>query len=107
MEEIVRLIALASGVKLLATSDFQRGMYAEQCYGCANARDDPGNAHIACGTPCPRMSGDIHGIKNGWFMYPNLFDPVWRTADCSNYKSKIANTNAVSHAVSDAVSRAV
>lgn len=30
------------------------------------------------------MTGNQHGIKNGWFMYPLLFDPIWATKECNN-----------------------
>lgn len=98
---VTQLIALASGVKLTATDDrAPTGQYAQECDQCIHRREVPGNAHIACGKPCPRMSGDRHGIANGWFMYPTLFDPTWRTSDCANFVSKDAVSPAVSGAIS-------
>jgi hypothetical protein len=38
--------------------------------------------------PDPAMTGDAHGIRNGWFIYPMLFDPVWRTKECSNWEKR-------------------
>lgn len=32
------------------------------------------------------MTGNRHGIRNGWFFYPMVFDPGWKTKLCSNYK---------------------
>lgn len=58
------------------------------CYNCKNKRSVPGNAHIKCVKPDPNMTGDPHGIKNGWFIYPLLFDPTWMTKDCCNYEPK-------------------
>lgn len=105
MEGFVRLLALVEGCKLTATDGVKCGEYAHECYGCVHRREVPGNAHIACSKPCARMSGDRHGINEGWFMYPKLFDPVWRTSECANYEP-VAESNAVSHAVSGAVSHA-
>jgi hypothetical protein len=59
-----------------------------ECYSCTHRRNVPGNAHIACVKPDPAMTGEPHGIKNGWFYYPMLFDPVWKTKLCSNYERK-------------------
>ncbi len=58
------------------------------CYNCVNRRNVPGNTHISCAKPDPAMTGDPHGIRRGWFMYPLLFDPVWRTKECDNWESK-------------------
>lgn len=68
------------------------------CYKCKSRRDVPGNCHIQCVTPDAEMTGDEHGIKNGWFMYPLLFDPIWATKKCRNYKSI---ESSVSEPVSD------
>ena len=104
MHQLFQLLALVEGTKLTITEDVPCGKFAEQCYGCIHSQDVPGNAHIRCGSPCARMSGDSHGVENGWFMYPKLFDPVWRTSECANFHPKNSESNAVSHAVSGAVS---
>jgi len=57
------------------------------CSGCINRRDVPGNCHIRCAKPDPLMTGDQHGIRKGWFMYPLLFDPIWMTKKCDNFES--------------------
>lgn len=77
-------------------------MSKTNCWDCKHKRTVPGDAHIKCVKPDPKMTGNQHGIKNGWFYYPLLFDPIWRTKECDNYESKT-----VSHAVSDAISDAV
>ena len=59
-----------------------------ECYSCIHKREVPGNCHIECVKPDSKMKGNAHGIKCGWFIYPLLFDPVWKESDCSNYKSK-------------------
>lgn len=58
-----------------------------ECRTCKFRRTVPGNTHIACANPDPEMTGDPHGIRNGWFIYPLLFDPVWKTKDCSHFQS--------------------
>ena len=79
----------------MKTEDEKRMM--RECWDCAHKRKVPGNAHIMCTMPDAGMSGNKHGIKNGWFMYPLLFDPVWKTKLCSNFKPK---STAVSKSVS-------
>ena len=67
-----------------------------ECWSCKFKEEVPGDAHIKCVNPDLDMTGDPHGIKHGWFLYPLIFDPVWKMKDCSNYQT--------SEAVSDAVS---
>jgi len=45
-------------------------MVNNDCWMCVHKRDVPGNAHIGCANPDPHMTGDPHGVRNGWFMYP-------------------------------------
>lgn len=59
----------------------------KSCYGCAYKRNVPGDAHIACSfnflksdKPIPR--GDVHGIRNGWYMFPVNYDPTWMKDEC-------------------------
>jgi len=59
-----------------------------ECYSCVSRCTVPGNCHIKCSNPDPDMTGDPHGIRNGWFYYPMLFDPTWKTKMCANYKKK-------------------
>ena len=60
-----------------------------ECWSCENKRSVPGNTHIRCDDPDSEMTGDTHGIKSGWFNYPLLFDPVWKTKLCRHYKEKV------------------
>lgn len=60
----------------------------DNCYECRHMRDVPGNCHIRCVNPDPNMTGSAHGIREGWFYYPMLFDPVWKTSICANYEAK-------------------
>ena len=80
--------------------DVKKNMMNE-CYICAHKREVPGNCHIKCVEPDANMTGDPHGIREGWFMYPLLFDPVWKTSMCGNFKFH----ESVNHAVSGAVSQ--
>ncbi|MEG0410079.1 MAG: hypothetical protein RR538_03875 [Erysipelotrichaceae bacterium] len=44
--------------------------------------------HLSCS--CPHMTtviGDEHGIKNGWFVHPFNFYPIWLQY-CDSYKKK-------------------
>lgn len=47
------------------------------CYSCKHHRQVPGDAHSACANQLSIVIGDEHGIKNGWFLHPFNFDPVW------------------------------
>jgi len=75
----------------------ERNMMNE-CYSCKHRRGIPGDCHSACAKPDPGMTGNPHGIRNGWFVYPGFprdmpmigFDPVWKTKDCANYEPRNA-----------------
>lgn len=58
------------------------------CHKCKYKQEVPGNVHIMCRKPDPKMTGNPHGIRNGWFAYPVLFDPIWRTKECDNFEEK-------------------
>ena len=66
--------------------DEQREQAMKQCYTCKNRRRVPGDAHIECAKPDMEMEGDPHGKRNGWWMYPFLFDPTWSLTICKNYE---------------------
>lgn len=59
-----------------------------ECWSCEHRRAIPGNAHIECASPDAEMTGNRHGIVNGWFFYPSCFDPTWKTKMCNNYSEK-------------------
>lgn len=59
----------------------------KECYSCQHSRSVPGNAHIRCVKPDMQMTGDPHGIEQGWFIYPHLFDPTWKTRLCNNFEN--------------------
>ena len=56
-----------------------------ECYSCKFRDTVPGSCHSVCLSPDTDMTGDEHGIKSGWFIYPYNFDPVWKTKMCSNF----------------------
>lgn len=70
-----------------AEMDEKRTKYNE-CYSCKHKRTIPGDAHLKCVNPDPKMTGNKYGIAGGWFMYPLNFDPTWKAKDCSNYETK-------------------
>jgi hypothetical protein len=57
------------------------------CWECKYKRNVAGNAHFRCINPDPKMTGNPHGIKHGWFCYPILFDPIWCTSKCANFEA--------------------
>jgi len=59
-----------------------------KCYQCKHKRNVPGDAHISCSKSDPQVRGDSHGIKNGWFIYPFVFDPIWMIVECQNFEAK-------------------
>ncbi len=59
-----------------------------ECYKCKHRRAIPGDCHTQCAKPDKFMTGDEHGKRSGWFMYPLNFDPVWKTKLCSNFEAK-------------------
>jgi len=59
-----------------------------ECFRCQNMGRVLGNSHIKCDKPDPEMTGVPHGVKNGWFFYPLLFDPVWKEKTCNNFELK-------------------
>ncbi len=87
-------------VQLVNMEKEQREKMMSECWSCQHRRAVVGNAHIQCVKPDGLMTGDKHGIKEGWFMYPLLFDPTWKMKLCSNYEGAVKQT--VSRSVSDA-----
>ena len=86
-------------------------MYLTNCYDCDYRRSIPGDVHSACIHPAITVAdralaplfmandqrrgaalllnvvGNGYGIKNGWFMWPVNFDPVWLKS-CNGFKLK-------------------
>ena len=81
----------------------ERDMRTE-CWDCKHKRPNNWTHHIACANPSVDVlrHGNAHGKKMGWFVYPLLFDPVWKESLCPHFE---ATENAVSPAISLAVSQ--
>lgn len=71
-----------------------------ECYHCQHMRSVEGNTHVLCVKPDVDMRGDKHGIRNGWFYYPLLFDPTWKLDMCKNYETHEQVESVVSQSVS-------
>lgn len=81
-----------------------------KCYTCKYRRSISGDTHSSCHHPDNKVmlddpllsilgmmkvnihienkikvSGNVHGIKNGWFNWPFNFDPVWLES-CDGYE---------------------
>lgn len=59
-----------------------------ECSECAHRRPVPGSALISCSMPDPLMEGLSFGVDQGWFDYPNEFDPAWKMRLCGNYEAE-------------------
>lgn len=62
----------------------------DECYHCDFKRSVPGTHHIGCAKPDPKMVGNAHGVREGWFIYPILFDPIWKERWCAHYKGPLS-----------------
>lgn len=57
-----------------------------RCYDCKHMRNVPGDCHISCNNPDPKMTGNARAQRMGWFFYPHVFDPVWMEKVCDNFE---------------------
>lgn len=84
------------------------------CYECRHRGTVPGDAHSCCHHPevdkrgggdvftaiVSMLTGDMaqasaklhiqanpHGVRNGWFMWPFNFDPVW-LENCTGFEKR-------------------
>jgi len=60
------------------------------CYKCGYRRTLLGDCHSGCafdfeGQQVPPPKGNPHGIRNGWWLHPFSFDPVWMMGDCLGF----------------------
>ena len=90
-------------------------MEKPNCYECLYRRNLPGDAHSSCAHPrrpaltgvmsifnemtggvkvpgvptenAIKVTGNLHGILSGWFMWPSNFDPVWLDS-CEGFEPK-------------------
>ena len=68
--------------------DKEKDKIGGECWSCKFKEEVPGDYHIKCINPDSEMTGNPHGIKNGWFFYPFLFDPIWKEKLCRNFEGK-------------------
>jgi len=52
-------------------------MEKKKCYECVHRLSIPGDCHSRCNNVKAKVEGHPQGIRNGWFMWPLNFDPVW------------------------------
>lgn len=76
------------------------------CYKCVYRRHIPGDHHTCCAYPGTitglfdffslknfelaqklNISANPHGVKNGWFLWPINFDPIW-LENCDGFLRK-------------------
>ena len=61
------------------------------CYRCVHRRAVSGSCHSKCDADFSKIeppAGDKHGIKNGWWIFPWNYDPIWMEGKCENFKLK-------------------
>ena len=81
----------------------------KNCYNCKYRQGVVGSCHSSCAYPIDSakaavmfmtgarsletsdksfsIEGNPHGIKNGWFVWPIDFDPVW-VETCTGFEQK-------------------
>lgn len=52
-------------------------MEKPNCYDCVHCLPCPGDAHKRCNNKEANVTGNSHGIRMGWFLWPVNFDPTW------------------------------
>lgn len=57
------------------------------CYKCKFKGGVAGSCHSSCSKSTAKVSGNEHGIKSGWFLWPVDFDPVWLIS-CDSFEEK-------------------
>lgn len=66
----------------------------KSCYNCVYKGSVAGSAHISCGynftkAGKPFPEGDEHGVKNGWYIFPVCYDPVWMIDKCEGFSTEV------------------
>lgn len=59
-----------------------------ECHMCKHRRSIPGDAHSMCTNPDMTIKANVHGVRNGWFIYPINYDPNWKISLCKNFEQK-------------------
>ena len=61
--------------------------FTNKCYECKYRKELDWSAHSKCTkAPRPKVKGNKHGIRSGWFYFPVNFDPVW-LEECDSFES--------------------
>lgn len=51
------------------------------CYDCKWCREVPRSQFVSCknlkSAKELKVTAEQYGVKNGWFIWPQVFDPVW------------------------------
>ena len=62
-------------------------MAKNECHDCMHMRAIRNNALKKCiNPPDEGVPAKQRGIDNGWFNFPECFDPIWKLNFCWNYK---------------------
>jgi len=63
----------------------QKMTLRKNCTSCRWRRGVEGSAHSACANKKAKVIADPIGIRNGWFIWPINFDPIW-LEQCTGYE---------------------
>jgi hypothetical protein len=62
-----------------------------ECWTCVHRMSLPGsNGRIRCLQPDSQMTGDPIAMRGKGFLYPLVFDPLFKTRLCRNYEEEDA-----------------
>jgi len=106
--KICKAINRIHGIETSGNREFIGGIKMKpNCYKCEYKGSVPGDAHSCCKYPGTstdmfdmfnrnniilaqklNISGNAHGVRNGWFWWPVNFDPVWLES-CNGFKEKV------------------
>ena len=73
------------------------------CYECKYRNEIPGDCHSTCQNDQAKVTGNKHGIRNGWFLWPWNFDPIWLES-CDGF---ISNASALAEGTPDSQKQVV
>ena len=68
-------------------------MSKPNCYACVHRRDLRGTAYSSCNAIDASVTGDVRGVRDGWFNWPLQFDPVWLQT-CSSFTDDVTKNKA-------------
>lgn len=58
------------------------------CYECIHRRAVPGDEHSSCENSEANVVGNANARRNGWFMWPYNFDPLWLLS-CDGFHASV------------------